>query len=105
MKGKVLWFDITKGYGFIHSEDGSDVFVHYSKIVAEPGEFRTLQENDEVEFELFQADRGNGLQKPQARNVILKSAMEGASHAVQEGVSDSNLGGFGTGSQENTIQT
>ena len=67
--GKVLWFDIKKGFGFIRRASGSDVFVHYSKIIAEEGEFKVLQENDEVEFEIFLADRGTGSRRPQAANV------------------------------------
>ena len=67
--GRVLWFDVKKGYGFIRRSSGSDVFVHYSKIIAEPGEFRVLCENDEVEFEVSLADRGDGEQRPQAKNV------------------------------------
>jgi CspA family cold shock protein len=67
-KGIVLWFDVKKGFGFIRSE-GQDVFVHYSKIEAPMGEFRTLNEGDEVEFEVFEADRGGGKSKPQAKNV------------------------------------
>lgn len=71
MIGKCLWFDVKKGYGFIRSE-GSDIFVHYSKIVAEPGEFRLLNEGDTVEFDLFNAERADGSKKPQAKNVRLK---------------------------------
>jgi len=69
--GKCLWFDVQKGFGFIKQElGGPDVFVHYSMIIAEPGEFRLLEENDEVEYELYLADHGNS-QKLQARNVKL----------------------------------
>lgn len=57
MKGKVKWFDAKKGYGFIVAESGSDVFVHYSNIAQEGG-FRTLNENEEVEFTLEKTDRG-----------------------------------------------
>jgi len=80
MIGKCLWFDVKKGYGFIRSE-GVDVFVHYSKIIAEPGEFRLLNENDTVEFELFQAERADGGSKPQAKNV--KVIIEGSTNAEQ----------------------
>jgi len=68
--GKCLWFDIKKGFGFIHCE-GQDVFVHYSKIEAPMGEFRALAQDDIVEFEMFEADRGAGKSKPQAKNVKL----------------------------------
>jgi len=72
MIGKVIWFDVKKGFGFIKSEDGKDVFAHYSKILAEPGEFRLLEENEQVEFDLVMSDRGDGGQKPQAVNIKRK---------------------------------
>ncbi len=62
MKGTVKWFNSEKGYGFITSEDGQDIFVHYSAISAEG--FKSLNEGDEVEFEVTEGDRG-----PQASNV------------------------------------
>lgn len=67
--GTVLWFDVKKGFGFVRREAGSDVFVHYSKIIGDDGEFKILQEGDKVEFEVFLADRGNGSRRPQAMNV------------------------------------
>jgi len=51
VRGTVKWFNPDKGYGFITPEDGSkDVFVHYSEIDMDG--FRTLEESDEVEFEI-----------------------------------------------------
>ncbi|MEJ6950252.1 MAG: cold-shock protein [Halanaerobiaceae bacterium] len=61
--GKVKWFDAQKGYGFIEREDGDDVFVHFSAIEDEG--FKTLEEGQEVEFEIVDGDRG-----PQASNVV-----------------------------------
>ena len=55
-KGHVKWFDQKKGYGFITREDGDDLFVHYSAI--DGGGFRTLDEGDEVEFEISQGKKG-----------------------------------------------
>ena len=61
-KGKVKWFNNTKGYGFITSEDGKDVFVHFSSITGEG--YKSLADGDEVEFEITQGVKGD-----QAENV------------------------------------
>ena len=64
LKGKVKWFSDQKGYGFITPEDGSaEVFVHHSSI--QGGGFRTLAENEAVEFELESGEKG-----PRAGNVV-----------------------------------
>ncbi len=61
--GTVKWFDAKKGYGFIEREDGDDVFVHFSAIQDEG--FKTLEDGEEVEFEIVEGDRG-----PQAEEVV-----------------------------------
>ncbi len=61
--GKVKWFNAEKGYGFITSTDGTDIFVHYSAIQGEG--FKTLDEGQAVSFDVTQSDRG-----PQASNVV-----------------------------------
>ncbi|MCC7493932.1 MAG: cold-shock protein [Fimbriimonadaceae bacterium] len=62
--GKVKWFNDQKGYGFIEQDDGGqDVFVHYSVITS--AGYKTLQEGQEVEYEI--ADEGKG---PRASNVV-----------------------------------
>ena len=57
MKGTVKWFNDSKGYGFIEQAEGNDLFVHFSAILSEG--FRTLQEGEEVEFELGESDVGS----------------------------------------------
>ena len=55
-KGTVKWFNDAKGFGFITREQGADVFVHYSAIAADG--FRTLQEGEQVEFDVVQGPKG-----------------------------------------------
>lgn len=61
-KGTVKWFNNQKGYGFISDQSGKDVFVHYSGLNMEG--YKSLEEGQEVEFEISQGDKG-----PQAINV------------------------------------
>lgn len=61
--GTVKWFNESKGYGFITSEDGSDVFVHYSSI--QGNGFRSLAEGDSVSFDIEKSQKG-----PKAINVV-----------------------------------
>ena len=56
MKGKVKWFNDSKGYGFIEQDDGEDVFVHFSSIQMDG--FKTLAEGQTVEFEVKAGDKG-----------------------------------------------
>jgi CspA family cold shock protein len=65
--GKVKWFNTEKGYGFIDYNDGDDVFVHFTGIQAEG--FRTLEEGQNVSFEIIEGTRG-----PQAANVLIIEA-------------------------------
>ena len=62
-KGTVKWFNNKKGYGFISDEAGNDVFVHYTGLNMEG--FKTLEEGQEVEFEITEGAKG-----PQAINVV-----------------------------------
>ncbi len=64
LKGKVKWFDSKKGFGFIKSDDGNDVFVHYTSIEGQG--FKNLEEGQEVSFEINEGRKG-----PQAVNVTL----------------------------------
>ncbi|MGI6588970.1 MAG: cold-shock protein [Peptococcia bacterium] len=63
MQGKVKWFNAEKGFGFIESDEGGDVFVHFSAIQGDG--FKTLDEGEEVTFDVVEGNRG-----PQAENVI-----------------------------------
>ncbi|HYV73180.1 MAG TPA: cold shock domain-containing protein [Candidatus Binatia bacterium] len=63
LKGTVKWFNNAKGFGFIGRDDGPDVFVHYSALIAEG--YKSLQEGDNVEFEIVDGQKG-----PQAANVV-----------------------------------
>ena len=60
--GKVKWFNNEKGFGFIEVEGGDDVFVHFTAI--EGDGFKSLEEGQEVSFEIVEGNRG-----PQASNV------------------------------------
>ena len=56
LKGKVKWFNQSKGYGFISHDDGDDLFVHFSEIQGDG--FKTLAENQDVEFEMGDGEKG-----------------------------------------------
>lgn len=66
-KGTVKWFNDSKGFGFIQSDDGQDVFVHHTEIKMDG--YRSLKEGDRVEFEMGQGPKG-----PKAMNVRPDSA-------------------------------
>ena len=76
--GKVKWFNDAKGYGFIETEDGKDVFVHFSAIAMEG--YKSLSEGQQVEFEAIESAKGL-----QATSVALAKAMESASAALEPG--------------------
>lgn len=57
MIGKVKWFNAQKGYGFIITEEGNDVFVHYSGVISEG--YKSLQEGEDVQFELTKGKNGD----------------------------------------------
>lgn len=61
-EGRVKWFNEKKGYGFIETDEGGDVFVHYTGIEGEG--FRTLRETERVSFDIEESPKG-----PQAVNV------------------------------------
>lgn len=62
-QGTVKWFNAEKGFGFIEREEGNDVFVHFSAI--EGDGYKSLEEGQQVEFDIVSGDRGD-----QAANVI-----------------------------------
>ncbi len=92
MKGTVKWFDSRKGFGFIDSEDGNDVFVHFSALSEEGNEDRTLNENDEVEFEVTQGEKGL-----QASNVVVTKKGPPQQRSSNRGGGGRGGGGSGGG--------
>ncbi|MFA5090642.1 MAG: cold shock domain-containing protein [Candidatus Omnitrophota bacterium] len=62
-RGKVKWFSNQKGYGFITADTGKDVFVHHTAIKGDG--YKTLEEGQEVEFDITQGPKGD-----QATNVV-----------------------------------
>lgn len=56
--GKVKWFDAKKGFGFIVSSDGKDVFVHFSDIASDQS-YKSLEEGNDVEFEMIEDKKGH----------------------------------------------
>ncbi len=64
MTGTVKWFNADKGFGFITSDDGNDVFAHYSQIQKEG--FKTLDEGQSVQFDVVDGAKG-----PQAENITV----------------------------------
>ena len=69
VEGKVKWFNPRKGYGFIGTDDGRDVFVHYSSIAGDG--FKTLDEGDAVQFDIVEGEKGL-----RATNVVCKAPAE-----------------------------
>jgi len=67
MEGTVKWFNDAKGYGFITTDEGQDIFVHHTAISMEG--FRSLEANERVTFEINQSPKG-----PQAVNVARAQA-------------------------------
>lgn len=63
MQGTVKWFNDAKGFGFITSDEGGDVFVHHTAIVGHG--FKSLEENQRVSFDVQQGPKG-----PNATNVV-----------------------------------
>ncbi len=64
MTGKVKWFNSEKGYGFITTEEGNDIFAHFSQIQKDG--FKTLEEGENVSFDVVDGDKG-----PQATNIVV----------------------------------
>ena len=69
MQSKVKWFNNEKGYGFIEYKDNEDIFVHYSQILQDG--YKSLNQGENVYFELIETDKGFQAQNVQAiRNII-----------------------------------
>ena len=92
VKGTVKWFNGRKGFGFINSEEGTDVFVHFSALAGNDDEYKTLNENDEVEFELTEGQKG-----PQASNVVVTKKAPPQQSSFYGGGGGGGRGGGGRG--------
>ena len=77
LEGKVKWFNPRKGFGFIATDDGRDIFVHYSSISGDG--YKTLVEGDPVTFEIVEGDKGL-----RAENVVAQSASENEEKSESE---------------------
>lgn len=67
MQGRVKWFDDKRGYGFITSDEGVDVYVHYTAILTDGDGYRTLKHNWRVDYEVVTTNDG----REEARNVVV----------------------------------
>jgi len=76
-EGTVKWFNSRKGYGFIATTEGNDVFVHYSSISSEG--YKSLTEGDAVSFDIVQGEKG-----PRAENVVPLSAAKGKNQKTED---------------------
>ena len=81
-EGKVKWFNPRKGYGFIATEDGQDIFVHYASIVGDG--YKTLTEGDTVNFDVTEGEKGL-----RAENVSCKAASESKTAPQEEPAAES----------------
>ena len=82
-EGTVKWFNPRKGYGFIATEDGRDIFVHYGSISGEG--YKTLVEGDQVSFDVVQSEKGL-----RAENVVPISSSKSSSSSESPESSESN---------------
>lgn len=76
-EGKVKWFNSRKGYGFISTADGTEVFVHFSNIKGDG--YRTLEDGGPVSFDLVDGERGQ-----RAENVVPLAEAAGKEHPESE---------------------
>ena len=79
--GTVKWFNTKKGYGFISTEDGTDIFVHYSNITGDG--YRALAEGDSVSFDIIEGEKGL-----RAENVVQGSAKKSETAQQSEKTSE-----------------
>lgn len=98
MQGTVKWFNSRKGFGFITPSEGEkDMFVHYSSISTEGDEFANLNENDEVEFDAVEGQKGM-----EAKNVKVTKKAPYTPRPPRGDSRGDSRGGFRGGSRNNS---
>ena len=85
--GKVKWFNPRKGYGFIATEDGRDIFVHYSSISGDG--YKTLNEGDPVTFDVVEGDKGLRAENVVAQIAAAESTPESTPEVTPESTEES----------------
>ena len=85
--GKVKWFNPRKGYGFIATQDGRDIFVHYSSISGDG--YKTLNEGDPVTFDVVEGDKGLRAENVVAQTAAAESTPESTPEVTPESTPES----------------
>ena len=85
--GKVKWFNPRKGYGFIATQDGRDIFVHYSSISGDG--YKTLNEGDPVTFDVVEGDKGLRAENVLAQTAAAESTPESTPEVTPESTPES----------------
>jgi len=95
-EGTVKWFNPKKGYGFIATPDGKDIFVHYASITGEG--YKTLVEGDPVTFDIVEGEKGL-----RAENVVQQAAAKSEVASESEAAAESKVAAEGEAAAESEV--